>query len=113
MTTNHANCDHESTKAARATCRKDRASRTSLKAELLTIFATKTFPYEDDAKWVRYAAGRFCNYTGDDLDIAAGAILSYFLPSGDADQDANRRRNGYTVTDNIHTMLSITLRAAS
>lgn len=113
MTTNHANCDHESTKAARATCRKDRASRTSLKANLLTIFASPTFAEEDDAKWVWYAARRFANYTGDDLDIAAGAVLAHFLPSGDDAQDANRRRNGYTVTDNIHTMLSITLRAAS
>jgi hypothetical protein len=108
----HSNCSHDRTARDRAACRASRSSRQALKADLIRIFNEANYiPSEN--YWIWYAARHFGSYTGDDLDIAAGAILSYFLPSGDDAQDANRRRNGYTITEDIYTMLRITLRAAS
>lgn len=112
----HSNCDHDRTPAARAACRKARANedtfQAALRRELIEVFNSANY-IPSSNHWVFYAARRFANYTGDDLDIAAGAVLAYFRPTGDEAQDANRRRNGYTVTTDPRNMLRITLRAAS
>ena len=110
-TIDHTNCDHEATKVARAACRKARTARTALCAELIEVFNEGSYPTPHH--WVWYAARRFAKYEGDDLYEAADSILTHFLPSGDEEKDAYRRRNDYIITEDLHRMRSITLRAAS
>lgn len=111
MTTAHANCTHPATKADRAACRKAQADGTAQALELIQVFGSGYDP--TPGHWVFYAARRFARYEGSDLTEAATAVLAYFLPSGDEAKDDYRRRNGYTITTDLHTMRSITLRSAS
>lgn len=114
MTTNrisHTDCTHEATKAARTACRKARMALRVEAAALIGIFNQGYAPSPD--YWVWYAARHFADYRGADLEEAALAVLAYFRPSGNEARDARRKANGYTITTDIHTMRSITLRAAS
>lgn len=114
MTTNrisHANCPHEATRAARAACRKAQNDLLVKAHALLGIFNEGYAPRPDH--WVWYAAHHFTDYRGDDRVEAALQVLDYFLPSGNDAWDARRKANGYTITTDIHTMRSITLRSAS
>ena len=113
----HTDCLHEATSKDRAACRKAKADTSAALAlavaTLLEVFASRTMDWDSDTKWVFYAARRFASYEGSDATEAATAVLSYFAPSGDEDRDRNRKANGYTITTDPHTMVSITLRAAS
>lgn len=112
MTTAHANCLHESTKADRAACRKATAD---LMVRAQTLISVLDADNITSADWVGYAASRFADVdlrTTDRLDQAL-AVLAYFAPTGDDDRDARRRANGYTITTDPRTIRSIILRAAS
>lgn len=111
-TMNHTDCDHPRTKAARAACRKARAKVDTQALDLLEVFSISDYMGRPD-HWVFYAARRFASYEGTDRIAAARAVLDYFLPSGDEDRDERRRANGYTITTDLYTMRTITLRAAS
>jgi hypothetical protein len=113
----HTDCAHEATKKDRAACRKAHAELADITTrqidDLLEVFAERASGLASPTHWVFYAARRFADYRGEDPRQAAWAVLEYFTPSGDDEADARRIRNGYTITTNIHTMLRITLRAAS
>jgi hypothetical protein len=116
MTTNrtaHQDCDHEATKAARAACRKAKASAAKAQegklADIIAAFATRG----DDLNWLFIAARTFPQVKTDDRFEAAAAVLDYFGPSGDEAQDARRRANGYIVTTDPYEMVRITLRRHS
>lgn len=113
----HTDCAHEATKKDRAACRKAHAELAEITTrqidDLLEVFASRASYLSSPTYWVFWAARQFAHYKGDDPRQAAWAVLEYFTPSGDEEADNRRRRNGYTITTNIHTMLSITLRCAS
>ncbi len=118
MTTNritsHTDCLHEATKAARATCRRDRNFSAAAEAkaidDLIAAFSAKAL---FSSSKLFYAANRFTNTITSDPRIAAAAVLRHFAPSGDEDIDSNRRLNGYTITTSPEAIVSLTLRAAS
>lgn len=112
----HTDCPHEATSKARAACRKDRASLETLinaQVDALLAASAEKAMFGDDTKWVFYGARRFADFDGTDAREAAAALIAYFAPTGDADQDARRRANGYLVTEDPATMISTVLRAAS
>lgn len=112
-TMTHSNCDHPSTKAARAACRKARSFATAIReghlADLIAVFASKG----DDLRWLFRAADAFAQVRTSDRFEAAAAVLDYFAPSGDADRDAHRKANGYLVTSDPYAMLRAILRRSS
>lgn len=113
----HTECAHEATKAARATCRRNRAKALDYHNKdidlLLEVFRSKATYTDRPDQWVWWAARNFTSYKGEDVREAASAILTHFHPSGDEALDNRRKANGYIITTMPHTMLSITLRAAS
>lgn len=111
MTTNHSNCDHPATKAGRAACRKARATGQVEAQALIAFFDSCSNTLGID--WVIRGAARFGSYQGTDRMEAAAALVAYFAPSGDDARDADRRRNGYTITTSPSEIRSIILRAAS
>lgn len=119
--TNHRDCDHDATKAARARCRKARAQahEAEVAAQAARLVAANELIEVLGANWVTKGAMAFTDFTyadsqapGADLE-AALALLAYFAPSGDADEDARRLRNGYTITTDPHTIRRIILRRFS
>jgi hypothetical protein len=102
--TAHQDCTHEATKAARTSCRKDRASGLAAAREALDIIT---------ARWALTGASNFTDYKGSDPLEATIALLAYFGPSGDEAQDARRRANGYIITTSAATIRSIILRRNS
>lgn len=120
MTTSHANCDHLNTKGARAACRKERYLKSSTRsAQVIGLVncyrdrAARSYLASDPDYFLLASARKFGGYTGTDAYAAADSLLTYFLPSGDADVDARRRANGYTVTDDFETIRSLTTRSFS
>jgi len=110
--TTHANCTHPATKAARATCRKNRAAGPSAQVlELIEVLNRGYSPRPNH--WVFFAASRFAQIHTDDVFAAAEAVLAYFAPSGDDAQDDRRRRNGYIITQDPYQIRLIAGRAAS
>lgn len=125
MTTNkntsHADCYHDSTKSERAKCRRERAQALAAEtaAQALRVTAANELIEVLGASWVTKGAITFTDFTyadsqapGAELE-AAFALLAYFAPSGDADEDARRLRNGYTITTDPHTIRRIILRRFS
>jgi hypothetical protein len=125
MTTNkntsHADCYHDSTKSERAKCRRERAQALAAETAAQALRATAANELIEvlGASWVTKGAITFTDFTyadsqapGAELE-AALALLAYFAPSGDADEDARRLRNGYTITTDPHTIRRIILRRFS
>lgn len=104
--TNHTNCEHDRTPAARAACRKARKNLAHIEAriELINVLG---------AEWVLKAAWRFGSLQTTDVVDAADAILGYFAPSGDEARDRGRRANGYIITTSAREIRSIVLRSFS
>ena len=109
MTTSHANCDHEATKAARTLCRKNRAELATKAAELVAYFDDHQGNLSNN--WLAYAARRFCDFEGDTNDRQAMALHIITHPRKQ-DNDYNRR-NGYTPYTTPSALWHMTLRAAS
>jgi len=111
----HTNCDHDRTSAARAICRKARATQVDAKAkaiaELLKVLDEGYTPRPNH--WVFYGASHFAQVEVDTPEEAADALLAHFAPSGDEATDARRRANGYIITTDAHEIRRIILRAAS
>ncbi len=104
MTSSHANCDHDTTKAARATCRKNRAqvdtAHEALISSLLDAMPANELGYD----WVIRGAQGFSNYQGSDRREAAEALLTYFAPTDDEASNARRRANGYLLTTDAYAI---------
>jgi len=113
--TNHRDCDHPATKAARAKCRKARTEAAAKvdTAALELISYIDSRPNFGGIDWVLRGAGAFGSYQGEDRTEAARALLDYFGPSGDEDEDRSRIRNGYTITTSPSTIFSIICRRFS
>lgn len=119
--TSHADCYHDSTKSERAKCRRERAQALAVEtaAQAARLVAANELIEVLGASWVTKGAITFTDFTyadsqapGAELE-AALALLAYFAPSGDADEDARRLRNGYTITTDPHTIRRIILRRFS
>lgn len=68
--------------------------------------------------WLAKACYRFTGEapeldTDEDVRQAARRVLNHFAPSGDPEKDADRVRNGYTVTRDARQIRSIILRSFS
>lgn len=119
--TSHADCYHDSTKSERAKCRRERAQALAAEvaAQALRVTAANELIEVLGASWVTKGAITFTDFTYADSQVpgaeleAALALLAYFAPSGDADEDARRLRNGYTITTDPHTIRRIIFRRFS
>lgn len=109
MTSSHANCDHEFTKAARATCRKVRAEAANERNTWIDALLAAMPENDLGIDWLVRGAQNFSDYRGDNRIEAANALLDYFAPSGDEARDASRRRNGYVITTDAYRIRSIIL----
>lgn len=113
MTTSHANCDHEATKAARLACRKIRAQRAALAVDIADYFErcelTQGFVGHD---WLLRGARVFADYEGSDHLEAAAALLDYFYPADPAKREY-KARNGYIITESPVNMRHTILRRFS
>jgi hypothetical protein len=118
MTTNknnsHSHCDHDTTKSARAKCRRDAAKAAALiDAQALALIETFDARVGTDRDYITRAAFAFTSFQEGDRLAAAKAVLEYFAPSGDEDHDRSRRANGYTITTSHSEILRIVLRRFS
>ena len=115
MTTNrtsHDDCLHEATKAARATCRRQRASAVDAKAKAIADLLAQ-FPDSDYSRDLLLYGAHRLGWIGTDRTEAAEAVLNYFAPSPIEAENENRRRNGYLITTDPRVIRSTFLRMAS
>lgn len=109
----HKDCLHEATSKDRAACRKWHAEREAFVDEILAALPSDDFLHD----WCLRGANRFHiddrPEQGWNRREAAHQLAKYFAPSGDEDRDANRRRNGHTITTSASQIRSIILRAYS